>query len=106
MTVLLLAQYVWLGAAALLLEEVKLVDVVVAVVVVGKAGLELEGDEEDELEDMAVEVVVEHPAGMSQVVTPPYATTGPGVQTRLELELDDDVVVVVVDVVLRLVSNH
>lgn len=46
------------------------------------------------------------PAGMSQAVTPPYATTGPGVQTRIELELDDDVAVVVVDVVLRFVSDH
>lgn len=42
MTVLLLAQYVELGTAALLLEEVELVVVVVVVVVVGKAALELE----------------------------------------------------------------
>lgn len=42
MTVLLLGQYVELGMAALLLEEVELVVVVVVVVVVGKAALELE----------------------------------------------------------------
>jgi len=35
-------------------------------------------------------------------VTPPYATTGPGVQTRLELELEDEVVDV--DVVLDAIS--
>lgn len=80
--------------------------VVIVGAVVENAGLELDADEEGELELELEEaaVMVGQPAGMSQVVNPPYATTGPGVQTRLELELEE--VEEMVDVVLNLVSNY